>query len=98
VVDFHDTPLPVFARWMGVNHVRMDGQLPPRYARNSRPSPTACTGPTAGFGATSFSWGGLPARHEAVLGVRFTSLLPSRCGDPQWRDDILQPCRPCFPR
>jgi S-adenosylmethionine-diacylgycerolhomoserine-N-methlytransferase len=27
VVDFHDTPLPVFARWMGVNHVRMDGQL-----------------------------------------------------------------------
>ena len=27
VVDFHDTPLPAFARWMGVNHVRMDGQL-----------------------------------------------------------------------
>jgi S-adenosylmethionine-diacylgycerolhomoserine-N-methlytransferase len=27
VVDFHDTPLPLFARWMGVNHVRMDGQL-----------------------------------------------------------------------
>lgn len=29
VVDFHDTPFPVFARWMGVNHVRMDGQLRP---------------------------------------------------------------------
>jgi S-adenosylmethionine-diacylgycerolhomoserine-N-methlytransferase len=29
VVDFHDTPLPIFARWMGVNHVRMDGQLRP---------------------------------------------------------------------
>jgi S-adenosylmethionine-diacylgycerolhomoserine-N-methlytransferase len=29
VVDFHDTPLPAFARWMGVNHVRMDGQLHP---------------------------------------------------------------------
>jgi S-adenosylmethionine-diacylgycerolhomoserine-N-methlytransferase len=29
VVDFHDTPLPVFAHWMGVNHVRMDGQLQP---------------------------------------------------------------------
>jgi S-adenosylmethionine-diacylgycerolhomoserine-N-methlytransferase len=29
VVDFHNTPLPAFARWMGVNHVRMDGQLQP---------------------------------------------------------------------
>ena len=29
VVDFHGTPLPAFARWMGVNHVRMDGQLQP---------------------------------------------------------------------
>ena len=28
-VDFYDTPLPVFARWMGVNHVRMEGQLRP---------------------------------------------------------------------
>ena len=27
VVDFHDTRLPVFAQWMGLNHVRMDGQL-----------------------------------------------------------------------
>jgi S-adenosylmethionine-diacylgycerolhomoserine-N-methlytransferase len=29
VVDFHDTRLPIFARWMGVNHVRMNGQLHP---------------------------------------------------------------------
>ncbi len=29
VVDFHDTRFPIFARWMGVNHVRMDGQLRP---------------------------------------------------------------------
>jgi S-adenosylmethionine-diacylgycerolhomoserine-N-methlytransferase len=29
VVDFHDTRWPIFARWMGVNHVRMDGQLHP---------------------------------------------------------------------
>lgn len=29
IVDFHDTPWPLFARWMGVNHVRMDGQLRP---------------------------------------------------------------------
>lgn len=29
VVDFHDTPLPIFERWMGVNHVRMNGQLQP---------------------------------------------------------------------
>jgi S-adenosylmethionine-diacylgycerolhomoserine-N-methlytransferase len=26
-VDFHDTPVPAFAHWMAVNHVRMDGQL-----------------------------------------------------------------------
>lgn len=32
VVDFHDTPNPWFARWMGVNHVRMQGELP-GYAR-----------------------------------------------------------------
>ena len=29
VVDFHDTRLPLFERWMGVNHVRMNGQLRP---------------------------------------------------------------------
>lgn len=29
LVDFHATPLRWFGRWMGVNHVRMDGQLRP---------------------------------------------------------------------
>ena len=29
VVDFHDTRIPLFERWMGVNHVRMNGQLHP---------------------------------------------------------------------
>jgi len=29
VVDFNDSPRPWFRRWMGVNHVRMDGHLPP---------------------------------------------------------------------
>jgi S-adenosylmethionine-diacylgycerolhomoserine-N-methlytransferase len=29
VVDFHDTRLSLFERWMGVNHVRMNGQLEP---------------------------------------------------------------------
>ena len=32
VVDFHDTRLAVFERWMGVNHVRMNGQLQPLLA------------------------------------------------------------------
>jgi S-adenosylmethionine-diacylgycerolhomoserine-N-methlytransferase len=32
VVDFHDTRLPLFERWMGVNHVRMNGQLRPLLA------------------------------------------------------------------
>jgi len=27
VVDFHDSRWRWFTRWMGVNHVRMDGQL-----------------------------------------------------------------------
>ena len=27
VVDFHDTEFSWFRRWMGVNHVRMDGQV-----------------------------------------------------------------------
>ena len=27
VVDFHDTAFPLFRRWMGVNHVRMDAHL-----------------------------------------------------------------------
>lgn len=30
VVDFHNTPFRWFARWMGVNHVRMEGQLQPK--------------------------------------------------------------------
>lgn len=27
VVDFHDSPVPAFRRWMGMNHVTMDGTL-----------------------------------------------------------------------
>lgn len=29
VADFHATPVPAFRRWMGVNHVRMEGHLLP---------------------------------------------------------------------
>lgn len=29
VVDFHNSPFPLFKRWMGLNHVRMDGHLHP---------------------------------------------------------------------
>ena len=29
LVDFHATSFPAYASWMGVNHVRMDGQLRP---------------------------------------------------------------------
>jgi S-adenosylmethionine-diacylgycerolhomoserine-N-methlytransferase len=31
VVDFHDTRFCFFERWMGVNHVRMNGQLRPLF-------------------------------------------------------------------
>jgi S-adenosylmethionine-diacylgycerolhomoserine-N-methlytransferase len=27
IVDFHDTPFRWFGRWMGLNHVRLDGQI-----------------------------------------------------------------------
>jgi S-adenosylmethionine-diacylgycerolhomoserine-N-methlytransferase len=30
VVDFHDSASPGFKRWMGLNHVRLDGHLLPR--------------------------------------------------------------------
>ena len=30
IVDFHDSRLVAFKRWMGVNHVRMDGHLLPK--------------------------------------------------------------------
>jgi S-adenosylmethionine-diacylgycerolhomoserine-N-methlytransferase len=29
VVDFHDSPFPAFKRWMGLNHVRLEGHLLP---------------------------------------------------------------------
>jgi len=37
VVDFHDTRLPLFERWMGMNHVRMNGQLRPLLAAQFSP-------------------------------------------------------------
>jgi S-adenosylmethionine-diacylgycerolhomoserine-N-methlytransferase len=37
VVDFHDTPMPWFARWMGLNHVRMEGHLLPELRRSFHP-------------------------------------------------------------
>ncbi|MHC1788466.1 class I SAM-dependent methyltransferase [Solidesulfovibrio sp.] len=33
VADFRDTPLSWFRSWMGVNHVRLDGHLPPHLER-----------------------------------------------------------------
>ena len=37
LVDFHATRFPWFARWMGVNHVRMDAQLRPLLQKSFRP-------------------------------------------------------------
>lgn len=36
VVDFHDSSLPAFKRWMGVNHVKMDGHLVPKLKKRFR--------------------------------------------------------------
>jgi S-adenosylmethionine-diacylgycerolhomoserine-N-methlytransferase len=37
VVDFHDSPVALFQRWMGLNHVRMDGQLLPKLRERFEP-------------------------------------------------------------
>lgn len=37
LVDFHDTRFPWFQRWMGVNHVRMEGQLQPELRKAFQP-------------------------------------------------------------
>ena len=36
-VDFHDSSWSAFRRWMGVNHVRMEGQLLPELRARFRP-------------------------------------------------------------
>lgn len=41
VVDFHDSPLPLFKRWMRVNHVRMDGHLRPWLTTHFSPQTNA---------------------------------------------------------
>ena len=38
LVDFHATPMRAFARWMGVNHVRMDAQLRPLLRKTFSPA------------------------------------------------------------
>lgn len=37
VVDFHDSPVPAFKSWMGVNHVRMDGHIPAKLRETFAP-------------------------------------------------------------
>ena len=37
VVDFHDSDWPAFRRWMGVNHVRMEGHLFPELRARFQP-------------------------------------------------------------
>jgi S-adenosylmethionine-diacylgycerolhomoserine-N-methlytransferase len=37
LVDFHRSPVPAFRRWMGLNHVRMDGHLLPVLCESFRP-------------------------------------------------------------
>jgi S-adenosylmethionine-diacylgycerolhomoserine-N-methlytransferase len=49
VVDFERTPLPAFARWMAVNHVRFDADLPERVAGGL--TPLVMESHTAYFGA-----------------------------------------------
>jgi S-adenosylmethionine-diacylgycerolhomoserine-N-methlytransferase len=47
VVDFYDSGLPLFKRWMGLNHVRLDGHLLPGL-KNRFPSHQATIRPAFG--------------------------------------------------
>ncbi len=49
VVDFHNSGLPAFKRWMGVNHVRMDGQLLPYLETHFTPQAAAIHAAYGGF-------------------------------------------------
>ncbi len=40
VVDFHNSPIRLFEKWMGVNHVRMDGHLLPILEKQFNPEKT----------------------------------------------------------
>lgn len=55
VVDFLDTPSGWFRTWMGVNHVRLDGHLPPALAGRFRPVQTEIRRAYAGLWR-SFRW------------------------------------------
>lgn len=37
IVDFHGSPSPLFRRWMGMNHVRMDAHLLPKLEQHFAP-------------------------------------------------------------
>jgi S-adenosylmethionine-diacylgycerolhomoserine-N-methlytransferase len=37
VVDFHDSPVALFQRWMGLNHVKLEGQLLPTLRERFEP-------------------------------------------------------------
>jgi S-adenosylmethionine-diacylgycerolhomoserine-N-methlytransferase len=37
VVDFHDSPIALFKRWMALNHVRMEGHLLPELQSHFHP-------------------------------------------------------------
>ena len=41
VVDFHNSDWSAFKRWMGVNHVRMEGELLPELSQQFRPLESA---------------------------------------------------------
>lgn len=49
VVDFHNSGLPAFKRWMGVNHVRMDGHLLPYLETHFTPQAVAVQAAYGGF-------------------------------------------------
>jgi S-adenosylmethionine-diacylgycerolhomoserine-N-methlytransferase len=52
VVDFHDTTVAAFQRWMALNHVKVEGQLLPRL-RDSFPEREVAVG-TAFLGTWSY--------------------------------------------
>ena len=65
VVDFHDSSFPWFKRWMGLNHVRMDGHLLPVILRHTSPSAQRVVKAYGGVWHYLLYVGGRPPENES---------------------------------
>ena len=78
VVDFEHTPVAAFRRWMGVNHVRMEGHLPPALRRRLLPALDRSV-PAYGGLWSYLLFLGRPRPEGGARGLHRDGSGPSRC-------------------